>query len=615
MRMFRTAAMALLFAMLPGCAVLSSESRPISADSSNASVSGAYLQGRFAAQAFNIPKAGNAFEEVARRTPGPQGSRTAFGYALAGGDFEEAERQARLIVAQRSVGGMLSPDEASIQADLPILTLASAAMREGAFEEAAELLRPPLQSSLGQSLSVLLRSAAVFETDGMDGAARVLTEQEPGGFRGLVPLQAAFLYQLAGDTRSAEAAFRQALGAPRNEIAALGFARLMESLGRTDDAEAIYRTFVQDAGLYTRAGRMGLVRLGKLDGEPRAFRQRAKKEPPVVENATELFALALEGFAWLGFEQAISVQNNQPGAEELRRSSLIIPLGLANLARAVDPGREASHYLAALVFGVYDTPEVAIAAAQEIKPESWAYSYGQIEIATAEVDGDERDKGIDTLKRAIRGDGIAAPQWALQLHLFLAADKRYAESDRYATDAIEAAERLGVLPSSLWRYYFSRGAMRVEAGLWDSGRDDLEYALELAPDEPLVLNHLGYSYVERGENLERAFGMIERALDIDPDNGAIVDSLGWAHFQRGNYDQAVPLLERAVGLEPADAVITDHLGDAYYMVGRDREAIYEWRRVLDLDDATDELKADARAKLAGDFSDAPTLARRGPMAP
>lgn len=607
MAVYQRLALAGLLFLAAGCVTFRSPT--ISANSDEASVSGAYLQGRFAAQSFDIPRAGAAFEEVSRKFGGQESNQTAFGYALASGDFEEAVRQARLIVAAGQEAADDNPEGEGIQSDLPTLTLASAAMRDGDAEEAAALLEQPLRSSLGRSLSALLRSAAMYEVGGFDAAAEALNQQAEGTFRGLVPLHASFLYRLTGDLSAAESAFRQSINAPRSQIAGMAYARVLEDKGKSADAATLYRAIMEDAGLYSRAGRFGLARLDGLEGSARSFDRLADKNPRLVTNGRELYALALESFAWLGFEQAIGIQQNQPGAEQLRRSSLVIPLGLANLARAVDPGRDGAHYIAAMIFGIYETPQVSSKIAATIPPQSWIYDYAVLEAANAQIDMGDTEGAISTLRKALRiDDGV--PQWALQLHLHLAGEGRYDESDRAATRAIVSAERLGVSETSLWRYYFSRGAMRIEADRWEDGIADLEKALGLAPDEPLILNHLGYTYVERGENLERAFGMIERALEIDPQNGSIVDSLGWAHFQRGNYEEAVEFLERAVGLEPADAVITDHLGDAYYMTYRDREAVYEWRRVFDLEDADAELKAAVTLKLDGDFSEAPVLAAR-----
>ena len=107
-------------------------------------------------------------------------------------------------------------------------------------------------------------------------------------------------------------------------------------------------------------------------------------------------------------------------------------------------------------------------------------------------------------------------------------------------------------------------------------------SLELNPGEPIVLNYLGYSLIDRGKNYDEASGFIEEAVKKSPNDGAIVDSMGWVRFLLGDYEEAVENLERAVELEPTDPIINEHLGDAYWMVGRKMEARFQWRHALDL---------------------------------
>ncbi len=563
------------------------------------SLSGSYLQGRFAAQEFDIPRAEEAFVDVARRLPGPAGSRTAFIYALASGSSADAEQQARVVVATDEGDPQ---DDFGVQRDLPRLTLASIAMRERDPEQALSLLdQDDLSSSLSKSLAVLLRSAAIYEIDGPEAALAALSEQEQGTFNALVPQHVALMMVFEGENTRAETMFRRALGAARADIAALSYARFLEDQDRGDEANAIYVRMAQDAGLFTRAGRMGLQRTGTLAGQSREFERAAAKSPRLADDGYDLFALALENYAWLGFEQAMQTPSGGRFSVERRRSSLVVPLALSNLAREVRSDRAIANYLSSLIVSLFDNPDDALEMAAGVEPSSWLYEYARLEVADALRQNDDRDAAIRSLRQDLKRDP-GSPQMALQLHGYLLQAERYGEAEEAANMAIEAALALDVMPSSLWRYYFARGAGRIEGGTWAGGRDDLEHALRLASDEPIILNHLGYSYVERGLQLERAFGMIERALEIDPNNGAIVDSLGWAHFQRGNFDAAIVQLERAVELQPADAVITDHLGDAYFAVGRERDARYEWQRVTTLEDADDALRQEVTAKLGGDTS-------------
>lgn len=147
-----------------------------------------------------------------------------------------------------------------------------------------------------------------------------------------------------------------------------------------------------------------------------------------------------------------------------------------------------------------------------------------------------------------------------------------------------------------WRILFARGSIRHELGDWPRAEADLTSALNIDPDNPVLLNYIGYSYVDRGERLEEGLGMIQRAVALRPNSGAIVDSLGWAHYRLSNYDLATRYLERAVELEPADPILNDHLGDAYWQVGRRTEATFQWSRVLESAN-DDDLLAAVKSKL------------------
>jgi Flp pilus assembly protein TadD len=134
-----------------------------------------------------------------------------------------------------------------------------------------------------------------------------------------------------------------------------------------------------------------------------------------------------------------------------------------------------------------------------------------------------------------------------------------------------------------WTLYYSRGIALERANLWQRAEADFLKALELSPEQPHVLNYLGYSWVEHGVNLDRARKMLERAVELRPNDGYIVDSLGWVLFRTGDFKGATERLEHAVELRPQDATINDHLGDAYWKVGRHTEARFQWSRALSLD--------------------------------
>ncbi|MGI8724230.1 MAG: tetratricopeptide repeat protein [Methyloceanibacter sp.] len=161
----------------------------------------------------------------------------------------------------------------------------------------------------------------------------------------------------------------------------------------------------------------------------------------------------------------------------------------------------------------------------------------------------------------------------------LRSHERYEEARDYYARAIAL---LGAPTPDNWSLYYSRGVCNERLKDWPKAEVDFKQALALAPDESLVLNYLGYSWVDQGRNLKTALDYIRKAVKLKPDDGYYVDSLGWAYFRLGNLEGAVEQLERAVELKPDDPVINDHLGDAYWRVGRKLEAKYQWEQALTL---------------------------------
>jgi Flp pilus assembly protein TadD len=136
---------------------------------------------------------------------------------------------------------------------------------------------------------------------------------------------------------------------------------------------------------------------------------------------------------------------------------------------------------------------------------------------------------------------------------------------------------------SQWFLFYARGISHERSDNWPEAEADFRAALELNPDQPQVLNYLGYSMVEKQINLDEALDMIQRAVAARPDSGYIVDSLGWVLYRLGRYEEAVGHMELAVELEAVDPIVNDHLGDVYWAVGRYREARFQWNRALSFD--------------------------------
>ena len=231
----------------------------------------------------------------------------------------------------------------------------------------------------------------------------------------------------------------------------------------------------------------------------------------------------------------------------------------------------------------------AIRILESVPDTSVFYATARGQIAWALRRENLNDEALKTAKTAL----AASPDRNLKIQLgdLLRSLGNLDEAEAVFTELIDAdlADE-----QEDWRILFARGSVREQLDQWKAGEADLIRANEIAPNQPTVMNYLGYTWIDRGENLQEGLELIQRAVVLRPNSGAIVDSLGWAHYKLGNYEQAVRHLERAVELSPRDVTLNEHLGDAYWRNDRRLEASYQWNRTrrLDVDDErADELDA------------------------
>jgi tetratricopeptide (TPR) repeat protein len=181
----------------------------------------------------------------------------------------------------------------------------------------------------------------------------------------------------------------------------------------------------------------------------------------------------------------------------------------------------------------------------------------------------------------------------------LRSHERYGEAKDYYSRAIDL---IGKPTKDNWALFYSRGVSNERLKDWPAAESDFKEALSLSPEESLVLNYLGYSWIDQGRNVKQAMDYIRKAVKLKPDDGYYVDSLGWAYFRLGNLQAAVETLERAVELKPDDPIINDHLGDAYWRIGRKLEAKYQWQQALTLKPEEDQIVS-LKQKIASGLSD------------
>lgn len=220
--------------------------------------------------------------------------------------------------------------------------------------------------------------------------------------------------------------------------------------------------------------------------------------------------------------------------------------------------------------------ELAIENYTKVAPTSGHFLDAEIGRSDALVQADKADAAIEVLRGLTRTHGDN-PRVYMSLGDVLRGEQKYSG----ARDAYDKAISMIDKPArNHWFLFYATGICNERLDNWPRAEMNFRRALELAPNQPLVLNYLGYSLVEKRLNLEEAQIMIETALATQPNNGAIADSLGWVFYRLGKFQDAVAPMEKAVQLEANDPVINDHLGDVYWMVGRKREAEFQWRRAI-----------------------------------
>jgi tetratricopeptide (TPR) repeat protein len=281
------------------------------------------------------------------------------------------------------------------------------------------------------------------------------------------------------------------------------------------------------------------------------------------------------------------------GASIGRRGGEDLALIYLQLALYLEPSHAMALLSLADLYESLKKPDLAIKVYERVPGSSPLSRNAEIQLAG---DLDQLDRSDEAKKRLdhVIAEHPKDTEAILALGNIQRGRKEFAEcADTYG----KAIATIAKPDKSNWVVFYFRGICYERSHQWPGAEADMKKALELYPEQPLVLNYLGYSWVDQGVHLDDGMDMIRRAVEQRPDDGYIVDSLGWAYFRTGNYDEAVKNLERAVELKPDDPTINDHLGDAYWRVGRTLEAHYQWTQAKDLGPEKEDLpKIEAKLK-------------------
>lgn len=553
------------FILAAAVAVSGCASGPSDVVGGRPTATGEYLAGRLAARVNAIDDAARAFETASSIVPGEASiQKGAFFYHVASGDIDGAAPYAERIAAAPS------PDERA--GGVAALVLAARELKAGRYAEArARLAAAPAGTSFIDSLAF---SIDVWIEDALQGpkAAIAKLDKPPEGvFAGFSPLHRGLLADKIGAAADARAGLESSVFGLGGPVGREAFGAFLERSGDAAAARAFYNVLARQPGAGRRLAEAAELRLASAKPSTKYSFVKAQEGAAI---ATYTYSAAM-------MQQVVDEQERaRDSGFNLGEPQYDVPLALAQIALYLDPGLDDARRMVADVLNIYGHHAEASALLRSISPESPHFESARAEMASALIAEEKPDEAAALLKAALRDDPNGRDlRWTLA--------GLYADQKRHREAIAELTKLIDSLPAKpagdAWRYFISRAASRMELAQWPAAETDLKRAVEIAPEEPTALNYLGYSWAERGVNLEKAFELIEKAVAAEPRSGAYIDSLGWAHYQRGDYAEAVPHLEKAAALEPGDPTITDHLGDLYWRLGRTIEARYQWSRALQLE--------------------------------
>jgi tetratricopeptide (TPR) repeat protein len=326
------------------------------------------------------------------------------------------------------------------------------------------------------------------------------------------------------------------------------YGNYLERAGRTADAHTLYERFISEPGVAPIV-QSGLARLAQN-----------KKPAPFIRSAEDGVAEGLFGIA-----ASLSDQNSAEVSILYLRMALYLrpDLALADL-------------LLADRFETLGKFEEAVSIYRDIDKSSPYFPMAATQAAVNESRLDRKTAAIADLKSLAEAYPNSSENW-----IALGDAYRDQDNDDAAIAAYNHAEKaIGAPQKRDWPLFYARAMAEDRAKHWDKAEADVNEALKLSPEQPELLNYLGYSWVDRNEKIPEALTMLEKARKLRPYDGYIVDSVGWAYYRLGRYDDAARTLEAAVLLVPGDSTINEHLGDALWKAGRRMDARFQWNHAL-----------------------------------
>ncbi|MEO7602990.1 MAG: tetratricopeptide repeat protein [Sphingomicrobium sp.] len=509
-----------------------------------------YVRARVAAMNGDHSDAAELLSALSSRRPGETELRSkALAEALGAGRMDLAIPAARAF----------KPED--LGSDARMLLVADL-IKRGRIDAANTLLAVKGEVGDLAFLSPLVNAWSAAERKDFPSALEIVDQLNPNSLLGPFKSELkAFILIKSGNTTDAEAFARRAIGnaGSRELKVRLSLADAFLAAGDKARAELLLDGLGGDGYGPGRALRSGKQLGIKVDSLPKAMSE-------------VIAALA---------------------ADVARRQRGIPPFGLVQVSRYLDPDNSSATALMAVLLETRNRHSEALSLLRAI-PAGDPLSSPIRDLETQIlIDSGDLAAALRIASAAAAAPG-AGPADLARLGNVQSAMERFDEAARSFEQAVALAGGIGVR-DEIWPLHLLRADALSKANRWDDVKRSLNAALEIAPDQPLILNYLGYAKLERGEDLDAAEALIRKASELSPDDASIIDSLGWAQFKRGRVDEAIDTLQRAASKDPAQADIHEHLGDALFTSGRRVEARFAWTAALIT--AEDDIARRVRAKI------------------